>query len=168
MARAEEERRAVLGGISLKVAEISDQRRVLALVRDITERKCAEEALRWKTAFLEALLDSSLDGILVVDREGNKILQNRRLVELWKLPPHIAHDPDDARQVQFVTARTKNPAQFSEKVAYLYAHTDEVSRDEIELREGMVLDRYSSPVRDKNEPTMDASGCFATFRSGGS
>jgi len=34
-------------------------------------------------------------------------------------------------------------------VAYLYAHPDEVSRDEIELVDGTVLDRYSSPVRDK-------------------
>jgi PAS domain S-box-containing protein len=136
--------------VSLKVAEISGQRRVLALVRDITERKRAEEALRWRTAFFEALVDSSLDGILVVDSDGKKILQNRRVVELWKIPPDIAQDRDDAKQVQFVAARTKNPQQFAEKVAYLYAHTNEVSHGEIELIDGMALDRYSSPVRDKN------------------
>ncbi len=106
---------------------------VVGVSRDITERKRAEEALRWRTALFEALMDSSLDGILVVDSQGNKILQNRRLNELWKIPPDIVEDPDDAKQVQFVTARTKNPQPFAEKVAYLYAHRDEISRDEVEL-----------------------------------
>lgn len=113
------------------------------------ERRQTVEELRWKTALLEAQLDSSLDGILVVDNRGKKVLQNRRMNELWKLPPHIVEDKDDAAQIVFVTNRTKNPRQFVEKVAYLYAHPDEVSHDEIELVDGTILDRYSSPVRDQ-------------------
>jgi PAS domain S-box-containing protein len=119
------------------------------ICRDITERKQAEDALRWRTALFEAQVDAALDGILVVDREGKKILQNERMIELWKLPRNIAEDADDAQQLQFVTGQTVNPEQFAEKVAYLYAHPDEVSRDEIELVDGRVFDRYSSPVRDK-------------------
>ena len=44
---------------------------VIGTFLDVTERKASEEALRWKTAFLEALLDVSLDGVLVVDGPGN-------------------------------------------------------------------------------------------------
>jgi signal transduction histidine kinase/FixJ family two-component response regulator len=113
------------------------------------ERVHTQEELLWKTTLLEAQLDSSIDGILVVDNEGRKILQNRRLNELWKIPPHIAEDSDDAVQIAFATNQTKNPKQFGEKVAYLYAHPDEVSQDEIELVDGTIMDRYSSPVRDK-------------------
>jgi len=123
---------------------------VVGVSRNINERKRAEEALRRQIALFEALMESNLDGILVVDSQGKKILQNRRLNELWKIPPHIFQDADDAKQVQFVTIRTKNPQQFAEKVAYLYAHRDEISHDETELIDGTVLDRYSSPVRDKN------------------
>jgi PAS domain S-box-containing protein len=122
----------------------------IAVKQDITERKQAEETLRWRTAFFEALVDSSHDGILVVDSSGNKILQNRRMIELWKIPPHIAENANDTEQVRFVTARTKDPEQFAKKVAALYANTDAVSHDEIELVDGMILDRYSSPVRDQN------------------
>jgi two-component system cell cycle sensor histidine kinase/response regulator CckA len=118
-------------------------------IRDITERKRVEEDLRWKTAFLEAQVDSALDGMLVVDNQGKQILQNQRMSELWKIPPHIAENKDDAMQVQFVSSQTKNPQQFADKVAYLYSHPDEISRDEIELVDGTFLDRYSSPVRDK-------------------
>jgi len=118
-------------------------------VRDITERKRAEEELRWKTAFLEAQIDSALDGTLVVDNHGRKIHQNQRMNELWKIPPEMAQDADDAEQVRFKASRTKNPEEFTAKMTHLYAHPDEVSRDEIELVDGTFLDRYSSPVRDK-------------------
>ncbi len=116
---------------------------------DLTELKRTDEELRWKTAFLEAQVDSSLDGILVIDSAGKKLLQNQRMNDLWKIPPAIAEHEDDAAQVKYVTSQTKNPRQFVAKVAYLYSHPDAVSRDEIELNDGTILDRYSSPVRDK-------------------
>jgi PAS domain S-box-containing protein len=115
---------------------------------DITERRRMEEELRSKTAFLEAQVGHSLDGILVVDSHGKKLLQNRRMADLWGIPRHIADDPDDRPQLEFVINRVKNPEQFSEKVNHLNAHPEEVSRDEIELKNGRVLDRYSSPVID--------------------
>ncbi len=94
-------------------------------------------------------MDSALDAILVVDEHTRRILQNQRLVELFKVPDDIARDDDDAKLLQHVVSQTKNPQQFSERVAYLYAHPDEIGRDEIELANGAILDRYSAPVRDK-------------------
>ncbi len=44
---------------------------------------------------------------------------------------------------------------------YLYAHPDEIGRDEVELTNGAVLDRYSAPVRDK---TGKHYGRIWTFR----
>jgi PAS domain S-box-containing protein len=123
--------------------------RVLSF-RDITARERAERDLRTKTALLEAQLDSSIDGILVVDGHGKKVLQNQRTIELWKIPPEIAGANDDEKQIHFVVSRTKNPEKFVEKVRYLYAHPLESSRDEIEFKDGMVLDRYSAPVIGKD------------------
>jgi two-component system, cell cycle sensor histidine kinase and response regulator CckA len=113
------------------------------------KRRKTEEELRWRTAFFEAQVDAALDGILVVDSQGNKILQNQRMNDVWKIPPHIAESKDDALQIKFVSSQTKNPKQFIEKVANLNSHPDQVSRDEIEMMDGKILDRYSSPVRDK-------------------
>jgi len=113
----------------------------------ITERKRAEQELRWRTAFFEAQVHSAVDGILVVDSQGKKIVQNHRMTDLWKIPPHIAEDPEDAKQVQFVLGRVKDPQRFGERIAYLYAHPNETSVDEIELVDGTVLDRHSAAVR---------------------
>jgi len=131
---------------SLQREEAQLKQRTKSLEKEIGERKRAEEELRWKTAFLEAQVNSSIDGILVVDKDGKKSIQNQRVVELFKIPPAIANGSDDTAQVKWVTGMVKNPKQFGEKVAYLYSHPDEISRDEIELNDGTILDRYSAPV----------------------
>jgi PAS domain S-box-containing protein len=119
---------------------------LLGIISDITDRKRAEEELRWKTALLEAQVESSLDGILVVDCHGQRILTNQRLLTIWKVPQEIKNQKNDEALLQYMAGNAKNPGQFLEKVMYLYDHQDETSRDEIEFKDGMVLDRYSSPV----------------------
>ncbi len=123
---------------------------LLGIISDITDRKRAEDDLRRKTAILEAQMETSLDGILVVDSQGQRILTNQRLLNMWNVPKEIRDEKSDEPLLQYVVGKTKNPEQFLAKVAYLYAHWDETSRDEIEFKDGMILDRYSSPVIDKD------------------
>ncbi len=121
----------------------------IAIKQDVTERKRAQEELILKTAFLEAQIESALDAILVVNERAKIILKNQRLFQLFKVPDHLTHEDDDTKLLEYVTSRMKDPKQFGERVAYLYAHPDEVGRDEIALADGTILDRYSAPVRDK-------------------
>jgi signal transduction histidine kinase/FixJ family two-component response regulator len=119
------------------------------LRQDIAKRQQVEEQLRWRTALFEALMDSSIDGILVVDSHGKILLQNQRINELLKIPRHLALDMKDAEQLQFATNQAKNPEEFAEGIAYLEAHPDEIGHDEVELIDGIILDRSSWPIRDK-------------------
>jgi PAS domain S-box-containing protein len=124
--------------------------RFIGIQRDVTNRKRIEEALKWETAFFEAQVECALDGILVVDAVGKIILNNRRMIALWQIPPEIAECDDDAQQLEFVAKRTRNPLEFTRKVEGLYSDPDAVSRDEIALVDGTILDRYSAPVRGKD------------------
>jgi len=119
------------------------------IARDITERKRAEEELKGKTALLEAQIDSSIDGILIVDTEGTKIVQNHRFRELIKAPGEITGKNADEETFRYVEGLVLHPGEFARKVTYLYAHPHETSRDEIEMKDGTVLDRYSSPIVSK-------------------
>jgi PAS domain S-box-containing protein len=132
--------------------------------RDITKAKRNEQQLLWKTAFFEAQVHSALDGNLVVDGEGRKILQNQRMLDLWNIPRQFAEELDDVRQREWVTNQVKNPRQFAEKISHLYAHPDEVSRDELELVDGRFFDRYSAPVRGKDRKHYSAHGRAARLR----
>ncbi len=119
------------------------------LLQNVEEKKIQEQLL-WKTAFFEAQVHSALDGILIVDGAGKKILQNQRMIELWNIPREFANEADDQRQLEWVTTQVKNSRQFAEKAAYLYAHPDEISHDEVELNSGRFFYRYSAPVRGKD------------------
>ena len=117
---------------------------------DITQRKQAEAELRSKTAFLEAQANSTIDGLLVVDPNGRRLMANERLAELFCIPPELMADLDDRRMLDYVVTLMKDPQSFLAKVEYLYRHPRETSRDEIQLKNGAILDRYSAPVVDKN------------------
>jgi PAS domain S-box-containing protein len=115
---------------------------------DVSPLKRAESELRSQTAFLEAQANSTIDGILVVDERGNVLLRNQRLLDMFKLPTDIAAGNVDRPMLQYVIPRMKDPESFRARVQYLYDHPRETSRDEIELNDGTVLDRYSAPVAD--------------------
>lgn len=138
--------------------------RLLPVVEDalrtaVSRRR--EEAALWRTAFFEAQVNSALDGIMIVDINGDKVFQNQRLVDLWNVPQEFADDPDDTRQLEFAMTQAKNPREFAERVAHLVAHPGETARDEVELVDGKILDRYSAPVR-KKDGTL--CGRIWTFR----
>ncbi|HEX4123070.1 MAG TPA: ATP-binding protein [Verrucomicrobiae bacterium] len=135
----------VFGGIARRLNHYNQK-----LQDEVTARQQGEEQLRWKTALLEAQVNSSLDGILIVDQRGKKILQNQRTSDLLKIPPHISDNQEGEQQLRWVTQTAKNPAEFIERVKYIVAHPDEVSRDEVEHKDGLTLDRYSAPVIGKD------------------
>ncbi|MGA8162766.1 MAG: PAS domain S-box protein [Acidobacteriaceae bacterium] len=116
------------------------------VISDVSQRKQAELNLRAKTAFLEALTDATLDGLLVVDETGRRILHNRRFGEVFDVPAELLRSSDDAPLLRHVTQLAKDVEPFLARVRYLYGHPQESSRDEIELKNGKVLDRFSSPV----------------------
>jgi PAS domain S-box-containing protein len=141
----------------------ADGRPTLAVltIRDITDSKRVETELAWKTAFLEAEVNSTVDGVLVVDAEGKRILQNQALTGMWNLPQSILDVSDDQSQIEYVAEQTKYPEKFKDKVKFLYDHPSESSHDEVELKDGRVIDRYSGPVLGKNQ---EHYGRVWTFR----
>ncbi|RNC28479.1 MAG: putative diguanylate cyclase YegE [Candidatus Dichloromethanomonas elyunquensis] len=138
--------------VSAKVSPLHDQAGnvigAIESIRDINEQKLTEAGLRAKTAFLEAQANASFDGILVVNEKKQRILTNCRIAELFDVPQNILDDEDDALLLAYVATLSKKTEHFLDKVNYLYDHPSEISRDEIELKNGMVLDRYSAPVVD--------------------
>jgi PAS domain S-box-containing protein len=121
--------------------------KLFGTVHDVTEVKRNEEQILAETALLEAQLNSTLDGIMVVDNNGRKVLQNQRTVDLWKMPADVAAENDHFKRLGWLASQTKNPDAYIEKVSHFYQHPDEIGRDEIELNNGRFLDRYTAPVR---------------------
>ena len=113
---------------------------------DITAQKQSEELLREKAALLEAQTNASPDGVLVIAQNNKRILVNHWVIEMFDVPEHILYDDDHAPLLNHIANLAKYPELFLERVHYLNNHGNEISRDEIEFKSGMVVERYSSPV----------------------
>jgi PAS domain S-box-containing protein len=102
-------------------------------------------------SLLKATLDSTEDGILVVDRKGKVTTYNKRFLQLWRIPEQLAQEGDDNKLLAFVYDQLKEPEKFMEKVRELYSKPEEVSFDEIYFRDGRIFERYSQPQRLEKE-----------------
>lgn len=116
------------------------------VVTDISRRKLSEIELRSKTAFLEAQAKSTIDGILVVDAKGRRILQNERLNIIFKIPTQLQNSSEDLPLLEHVLTLVKNPESFLRTVQNLYGDPTATRQEEIELKDGTILERYSSAV----------------------
>ena len=117
---------------------------------DVSRRKNAETELQWKTAFLEAQANSTIDGVLVVDGSGQQLLHNQRFLELFSIPAELVNSRDDQAMLKYAITLIRDPASFLTKIEHLNKHPKETSRDEIEFENGTVIDRYSAPVIGKD------------------
>ena len=149
------------GLFSAEIIGSQGRQHLLSVMIDISARKQAEKSLRTKTALLEAQLSADLDGVLVVDENKKRVLVNQRMGELFAVPDAIMADEDDSLLLQHVVGLVKYPEQFLQRVNELYEHEQAIGRDEIELKNGMILDRYSAPVLGKDGETY---GRISTFR----
>ncbi|MGA2238964.1 MAG: PAS domain S-box protein [Candidatus Bathyarchaeia archaeon] len=118
---------------------------VLAVTREVTELKKADEALRESVSLLRATLESTADGILVVDREGKVSTFSRRFAEMWRIPEPLLETKDHAKLLQFVMNQLDDPKQFLEKVQQLYSEPESESFDILRFKDGRVFERHSQP-----------------------
>ena len=114
-------------------------------IRDITEHKQNEEELKRANSLLNAALESTADGLLVVTLEGKVASFNRKFLELWRIPEDLLTQQNDQALLQFVLDQLKAPAAFLDKVRELYLSPEASSFDELEFLDGRVFERYSKP-----------------------
>jgi diguanylate cyclase (GGDEF)-like protein/PAS domain S-box-containing protein len=127
---------------------VQGQPAVLAgTTQDVTERHRAEDAMKETLSLLGATLDSTADGILVVDNEGRITSFNPQFAEMWRIPQAILDQRDDDAALQTVLGQLTDPEGFVAKVRELYTQPDAESHDVLEFKDGRVFDRFSKPQR---------------------
>jgi PAS domain S-box-containing protein len=115
------------------------------LIEEIKNKEKLENELGEAVSILDAALDSTVDGILVVDRMGKISKFNKQFLEIWKIPPGVMESKDDSFVIKFVLKQLVNPDQFLSKVNELYKNPYEESFDELHFTDGRIIERYSKP-----------------------
>jgi diguanylate cyclase (GGDEF)-like protein/PAS domain S-box-containing protein len=109
-------------------------------------RRQIEADVQLKNTILKTQQETSLDGILVVSEHGIIISYNQQFIDLWQLDPQLVSARADAPVLRAVAAQTDDPPAFVARIQHLNEHREDKSREDVLLRDGRIIDRYSAPV----------------------
>jgi PAS domain S-box-containing protein len=118
---------------------------LVAFIEDITQRREAQSEASRSLSLLRATLESTADGILVVDLNGKILSFNQKVADMWGIPPEVFASGDDQRAINMALEKLVNPDDFVAKMMELYRHPQESSYDVLELKDGRTFERYSQP-----------------------
>ncbi|MBN2551289.1 MAG: PAS domain S-box protein [Spirochaetales bacterium] len=110
------------------------------------DRNSTGSEVRELRQLLQASLEATGDGILVVDNDGRVILSNKRFAEMWKVPDSMIRDKDDIRIREFVMDQLAEPESYMAKIRALYGNADSYT-DILTFKDGRVFERYSAPLQ---------------------
>ncbi len=117
----------------------------LGMMEDISDRKHAEEALRESEETLKATIESTADGILVVNNAGKVVYANQRFADMWRIPGSLLATRDDDKLLEYVLSQLLEPQAFLAKVRELYESARE-DLDTLDFKDGRAFERYSRPL----------------------
>ena len=105
---------------------------------------------RYHAALLNTLFEASIDGILVVDPDGQVLSYNHRFLELWDLDTELVDAGDDESLLREAMTKVVDPDGFMACVYDPYAGSPSPARDEVRLRTGRVLDRHGTALHSED------------------
>lgn len=117
------------------------------LSAEVAERRKAEEELLKLLSLHHATLESTADGILVIDTDNRVVTKNQKFVQLWCIPDDIASSDDDEKLLACVLGQLTDPEGFIAEVKRLYAHPAEESFDTVNFKDGRIFERFSLPQK---------------------
>jgi PAS domain S-box-containing protein len=104
-----------------------------------------EYQLRSSEDLLRGTLESTADGILVIDENGRISHTNKRFLKIWDIPEELVQQRDAQRLLEHLDCQLDVPSTFLKKLqASCPANQD--SSDILYLKEGKVLEVYSLPL----------------------
>ena len=113
-----------------------DNIEVLQLAHALTQKwllaqqeKTKLQELNESCSLLLATLESTADGILVVDNTGKMVGHNAQFVQLWRLPNDVLVARDDPGAWQLLLDQLDNPENFLAQVQHLFTKPEAESFD---------------------------------------
>lgn len=116
-------------------------------VRDGGHRNDADSGRRLAVSLLDATLETTSDGIVVVSNEGHITGINGQYLRLWGMPPELVAAEDPSALVNFIAKQLVEPDFFLRRVNALYADKVMQSQDVLEFSDGRTVELCSRPQK---------------------
>ncbi|MBW4687284.1 MAG: diguanylate cyclase [Komarekiella atlantica HA4396-MV6] len=124
------------------------------LQREIAERKRIEAELEKLLSLQKATLESTADGILLVDSKGNITGFNQKFVQMWRIPESLMKSGNYRQALRVAVKQLENPRKYLATARELCLQSEtqiyNVS-DAILFKDGRTFERYSQPQQINGE-----------------
>jgi len=138
---------------SVSLLSLNDDERcyVVAMV-DRSDQHAAEAQLENIISELRATLESTADGILVIDLDGAIRGFNQRFSELWSVPLALLQQRDDAAVFAYLAEQVADVQAYRERLGQILRSPLLEGSDMMVLRGGRVLERVTLPQFARGRP----------------
>ncbi|MBF0159948.1 MAG: PAS domain S-box protein [Magnetococcales bacterium] len=133
--------------------EIAQRKRVEQQLQQAYEelKKRATTSLQKSVWLLQAILESTRDGILAVDSHGMVLHVNNRFRWLWNIPrDFVIENCAVTTLTDFLLDQVDEPVAFAERVRKIHRSAT-IATDILRLKDGRIFKRYSTPLLDCKE-----------------
>ena len=117
------------------------------ICRDVTYREQAKRELEESLSLLNATLESTADGLLVVDRQGRVESYNQRLLEMWRASDDLLAAGNVENLFSAVSPQLADPGSFKAKLLDIQSRDEATDYGLVEFTDGRCLEHYSFPRR---------------------
>jgi hypothetical protein len=123
-------------------------RTMVDLLQTVIQQTAGEADLQRLLAVIDTVLESTADGILVVDGEGNLVNFNQRLVSMWSMPDAVTESRLTEEIMGWMMRQLKIPDVLLRTMSELGGEPEAESYDILELQDGRMVERLSKPRKE--------------------
>jgi two-component system NtrC family sensor kinase len=128
---------------TVRVLEHEGSPLLLVQARDLRDERHVEDALEQTSSQLRATLESTGNGILVIDGQGRIASMNRLFIAMWGIPAALEDTRDDAAIVEFLASQVEQSDELRSRLRNVVDGSE--SEDVFRLNDGRIFECRSRP-----------------------
>ncbi len=117
------------------------------LQQEVYQLKAKEVELETSISILRSTLESTANGVIAVNFEGDILSFNQKFMDMWQIPESLMLSKKCPRCKAFFESQLKDSEAFNRLVWEVSSQSDFESYDILELKDGRVFAHYSQPQR---------------------
>ncbi len=123
--------------------------KVLSSGEDITDKYRIQEAMKIKHAQTRAVIESTIEGVLAVDKDRRVVLYNDNFLKLFRITKDIIKTKDDRELLKYVSPQIENFKDFEKKVGSLYKSSEKWF-GLLNFKDGRIYEVFSSNFKGRD------------------
>ncbi|WBV62413.1 PAS domain S-box protein [Legionella pneumophila 130b] len=99
-------------------------------------------------SLLRATLESTADGIMMVNGHGAVVDWNQKFVEMWRIPSYMMESGKESISFEYILEQLIDPQSLIADVQYLYQNPEwQGELPELHFKDGRIYERFTQPQR---------------------